>query len=234
MSSESNSADLRAQCEARSAAVELQMRRLWIPGRRKRLVNVCYDIGQVAREAGAFDLSEKYFRTAIGLMHGRKPWRWNNSLSILSTVAACHNLLGIQYDNAGRLGDAVTSYDEAIKLRRELRQLFPKDRQNEVYLGGALCNRGHVSVKQNASAAAMEYYKQSLDVLRQPRKTCECSYWDEERQSWWCETLESIGETLGLEWVAQAPLFIDSAYAELAWLESENSNNVTEDGPADE
>ena len=100
MSSESNSADLRAQCEARSAAVELQMRRLWIPGRRKRLVNVFYDIGQVAREAGAFDLSEKYFRTAIGLMHGRKPWRWNNSLSILSTVAACHNLLGIQYDNS--------------------------------------------------------------------------------------------------------------------------------------
>ena len=227
MSSESSPADLRVQCEARGAAVERQMQRLWIPGRRKRLVNVCYDIGQVAREAGAFDLSEKYFRTAIGLMDGRKPWRWNNSLPIFSTVAACHNLLGIQYANTGRRDDAVISYDEAIKLRCELRRLSPNDRQNEVYLGGALCNRGHVSVKQNARAAAMEYYRQSLDVLRQPRKTCECSYWDEERQSWWCETLESIGGALGLEWVAQAPQFIDIAYAELRWLESENGNNAT-------
>lgn len=210
MSSDSSVAEFRSQCESRSARVEGQMRQLWIPGRRQRLVKECYDIGFVARQLGASDLAEKNFRLAIKLMDGRWPWRWQRSLATFSVLAACHNLLGLQYLDEQRRADAAKSFDEAIKLRRELRRLFPKDRENEVYLGGALCNRGHASTGENDKLAA-EFYQQALAVLRQPTRTCECSYWDEQRHSWSCEQLEVLGQTLDLQWVALAPQFIDNA-----------------------
>lgn len=210
MSSENHSLESLAQCESRAARVEQQKRQLWIPGRRRRLVNESYEIGQVARQFGAFDLAEKNFLAAIELMNGRRPWRTKSSLSTFSIVAACHNLLGLQCLDGQRMSDAINLFDHAIALRRELRRLFPKDRENEVYLGGALCNRGHASAGSNVDAAT-EFYLQSLAVLRQPTQTCECSYWDEQRQSWWCEQLEGLGQMLGLPWVALAPQFIDNA-----------------------
>ena len=210
-------AETRSQCESRIARVDQQMRHLWIPRRRHRLVCECYDIGHASREIGAFDLAEDRFRTAISLMNGRRPWRSKRSLATFSVVAACHNLLGLQYLDEQRRADAATSFDEAIKLRRELRRLFPKDRENEVYLGGALCNRGHASAKTNV-AAATEFYNQSLAVLRQSTQTCECSYWDEQRQSWWCEQVEALGSALNLQWVELAPHSIDNAMAGLRSL----------------
>jgi hypothetical protein len=143
-------------------------------------------------------------------MNGRRPWRSKKSLATFSVVAACHNLLGLLYLDQQQLAEAATSFDEAISLRRELRRLFPKDRENEVYLGGALCNRGHASADMHPDAAS-EFYKQSLAILRHPTQTCKCSYWDEQRQSWWCEQLEALGQAAGLHWVALAPYFIDNA-----------------------
>ena len=40
--------------------------------------------------------------------------------------------------------------------------------------------------------------------------------WDEARQSWWCEQLESLGDAMGLQWVALAPAFVDNAMQGLA------------------
>jgi hypothetical protein len=162
--------------------VEELMRRLWIPGRRRKLVTECYDNAHEAQLLGAPDLAEKNFRLAITLMSGRHPSSSKESLAVFGMVAACHNLLGLQYLSDQRMADAATSFDEAIKLRRELRRRFPKDRENEVYLGGALCNRGHACADSDATAAAA-FYEESLAVLRQPIQTCECSYWDERRQS---------------------------------------------------
>ncbi|QDV15609.1 hypothetical protein Pan153_02250 [Gimesia panareensis] len=223
MPSEIASAETRSQCELRIARVEQQRRHLWIPGRRQRLVCEYYDIGYASREIEALDLAEKSFRTAISLMNGRRPWRLKRSLKTFSIVAACHNLLGLQYLDAHRLVDAAAAFDEAIRLRRELRRLFPKDRENEVYLGGTLCNRGHASAETNA-AAATEFYNQSLDVLRQPNRTCECSYWDEQRQSWWCDQLEALGAAIGLPWVHLAPHFIDNAMDGLRSLEARSKS----------
>lgn len=202
--------ETRAQCELRIARVEQRMRHVWIPGRRRRLVCECYDIGYVSRGIGAFDLVESCFRTAISLMDGRRPRRSQQSRATFNVVAACHNLLGLQYLDERRLADAATAFDEAIRLRRELRRLFPQDRENDVYLGGALCNRGHATAAADAEQAAA-FYEASLAVLRQPTQTCACSYWDEQRQSWWCEQLEVLGQALGLPWVALAPQFIDNA-----------------------
>jgi hypothetical protein len=94
--------------------------------------------------------------------------------------------------------------------------VFPEDRENVVYLGGALCNRGHASADSEPVLAA-GFYRESLMVLRQPKNMCKCGYWDEERQSWWCEQLEAVGN-LGIPWVELAPRFIDNAMRGLASL----------------
>lgn len=210
MPSESGSPEDRSQCEARLARVEQDRRHLRLPGRRHRLVCEYYDIACAARAIGAFDLMETCFRGAIEVMTGRRPGRGKRSLGTFSVIAACHNLLGLEHLANQRLSEAAAAFDQAIALRRELQRLFPEDRENVVYLGGALCNRGHASAATNADLAK-QCYEESLTVLRQPTQICECSYWDEERQTWWCEQLEAIGAVTGLHWVALAPRFIDNA-----------------------
>lgn len=207
----------RAQCESRIAELSSRMRRLWIPGRRGRLVREWFDVGYAAREIGELDLMEASFREAIAMMRGRQPRRAKGSLAAFGHVAACHNLLGLRFLDDLRTADAAAHFDEAIRLRRELRRLFPKDRENEVYLGGALCNRGHASAKTDANEAA-RFYEESLAAIRQPQRMCECSYWDEQRQSWWCSQLEVYEQMIGLKWVGLAPRFIDNAMVGLRSL----------------
>ncbi|MGL4463468.1 MAG: tetratricopeptide repeat protein [Planctomycetia bacterium] len=210
MAPETSPETTRSRCETRIAGIEQGVRRLWMPGRRGRLVAEWYDVGYESREIGAHDLAEKCFRAAIGLMHGRRPWLLKRSLRVFSVVAGCYNLLGDHYLHEQRWTEAATSFDEAIKVRRRLRRLFPTDRENAVYLGGALCNRGHATAQTDAKLAR-DFYEQSLAVLRQPIQTCACSYWDEPRQSWWCEQLEALGPIVGAQWVELAPRFIDNA-----------------------
>jgi tetratricopeptide (TPR) repeat protein len=214
-----------ADCEARSARIESQMRFMWIPGRRERVVEQSFRVGQDARELGATELAERNLHRAIDLMTGRRPGRSQKSLKTFRFVAGCHNQLGILYLDNHQSVIASAAFDRAIELRRELQRLSPKDRENEVYLGGALCNRGNASFDSDVKQAR-DYYQQSLDVLRQPTQTCECGYWDEERQSWWCSQLEMYDDLLNLGWVRLAPHFIDNAMAALRSLESPEQSDA--------
>lgn len=157
-------------------------------------------------------------------MEGKHPKKSTSSLAVFGVIAACHNHLGLQYLDERRVQDAITAFDAAITLRRELRRLFPNDRENEVYLGGAFCNRGYANTDIDPETAA-EFYKESLSVLRQPIQTCDCSYWDESRQTWWCEQLEVMGDALKLPWVTLAPQFIDNAMMGLRSLETKSNSD---------
>jgi tetratricopeptide (TPR) repeat protein len=195
------------------------MRQSWWPGRRKRILDECYDIGYVARQNGANDLAKVCFNTGIAALDGRRPSRAKASLATFSVAAACHNHLGLQYLDEHMFAEAAASFDSAISIRQELRRLFPKDRENEIYLGGALCNRGHASAGDHPEIAKA-FYERCLSTIRQPTQPCECSYWDEQRQSWWCEQLEALGQALNQQWVALAPYFIDNAQAALDSLKT--------------
>ena len=218
MTADRPSADTIEECVARLARVQSQMQHLWWPGRRKRLLDQCYDIGYVARQNGAHDLAKKSFTTGIAVLEGVRPSRTRGSLAMFGVIAACHNHLGLQYLDDKQFTEAAASFDSAILIRQELRRLFPKDRENEVYLGGEFCNRGHACAEVNPEVAK-DFYVRCLSTIRQPVQTCECSYWDEQRQSWWCEQLEVLGQTLNQQWVALAPHFIDNAQAGLDTLE---------------
>lgn len=221
MTAARHSADAIEECRARFTRAQRQMRHLWWPGRRRRVLDDCYDIGWVARQNGASDLAKESFSAGISVLDGIRPSLTSESLAIFSVAAACHNHLGLQSLDDRMFAEAAASFDAAISIREELRRLFPKDRENEVYLGGAYCNRGHACADANPELA-QEYYERCLSTIRQPTQSCECSYWDEQRQSWWCEQLEAYGqiEVLKLQWISLAPHFIDNAQAGLALLKS--------------
>lgn len=209
-----------SELDAETHALGRKTRFLWLWGRRTQLAKEGLRLGQDCRKAGLAELAETNFQRVVMLFQGFAPINaTKRTLEAFSMVAASHNHLGLLCLDANRPSEGVSSFDKAIDIRRELRRLFPQDRENEIYLGGALCNRAHAVADSDATAAA-GFYQQSLAVLRQPNRTCECSYWDEQRQSWWCSQLEALGVTLQLQWVALAPQFIDNAVQGMASLAS--------------
>lgn len=207
-----------AECVSRSKCLDQQMLFQWFPGRRKKLAVESFALGQDCRSNGNAALAESNFRRVQALFQDEKPSKSKESLETFALIAASHNHLGLLCLDSERFMDARPFFDRAIEIRRELHGLFPDDRENQVYLGGALCNRAH-AVADSDPTAAIDFYRQSLAVLRQPTQTCGCSYWDEQRQSWWCSQLESLGDALGLQWVFLAPQFIDSAMRGLSSVE---------------
>ena len=197
-------------CIERSQHLDQQMRLLWLPGRRMRLAAESYDLGNECRNNGHPALAEGNFRRVQDLFQNVRLTKSKNRQKIFSLVAASHNYLGLLCLDANRPAEARLSFDRAIEIRRELLLLSPQDRENQIYLGGTLCNRGH-SLADSDKASALASYNESLAVLRQSEKTCECAYWDEQRNSWWCSQLEAMGNALGLQWVFLAPQFIDNA-----------------------
>jgi hypothetical protein len=175
-----------------------------------RLAAESYDLGHECRNNGHPDLAESNFRRIQDLFQNVRLTRSKESQKIFGLVAASHNYLGLLCLDTNRPVEARPSFDRAIEIRRELLRLSPKDRENQIYLGGTLCNRAHAEADSD-KVAALAFYNESLAVLRQPEKTCECGYWDEERQSWWCSQLEAMGNALGLQWVFLAPVFVDNA-----------------------
>lgn len=190
----------------RTRWLDVKMRLLWLPGLRKKLAYESFDLGRECRAKGNTALAECNFRRIQTLFPDGFLTTSKNSWEISKLVAASHNYLGMLCLDTGRPSEARPSFDRAIEIRKEISRLCPDDRENQIYLGGALCNRAH-SVADTDAAAALAFYEESLKVLRQPEKTCECSYWDEQRQSWWCSQFEARAGALGL----LAPQFVDNA-----------------------
>ena len=219
MSNQTND-NLREKLRARSKRADERLKFLWLPGRRSELAAESYDLGYSWREQGETSLAAKSFQRAVDAFEGKSPRKTKASLKSFMVVASCQNHIGLIHLDANGDSDAISWFDRAIELRRELQQLFPDNRENQIYLGGALCNRAWAS-KSTDHPIATAFFEQSLSELRQPEKTCECSYWDEKRKSWWCDQLEALGRTAGLAWVDMAPMFIDNAQAGLDSIKSE-------------
>ncbi|MDB6071879.1 MAG: hypothetical protein JWL81_3050 [Verrucomicrobiales bacterium] len=206
-----------ADCRSLNNKLGRRMRSLWWPGRRLELATESFALGQACRQVGCTGLAAECFQRVRILLPSKHPDASKTALASFALLAASHNHLGMMSLDECRPDDARPELEEAVRIRSELRDLFPEERENEVYLGGALCNLGH-SLADSHPRQAAGYYEQSLAVLRHPTRGCNCSYWDEARQSWWCEQLESLGDVLGLQWVFLAPCFIDNALQGLASL----------------
>jgi tetratricopeptide (TPR) repeat protein len=186
---------------------------------RIRKAEVAHDLGISAREAGDYVEGIRHFQEVLDLLSGAGPMAAKRALRRYMLVAAAHNQQGVIELDRGHFAEASAALDQAIALRRELLRLFPEERENQVYLGGTLCNRGHACADSDPESAA-GFYHESLSMLRQPMDSCECGYWDEERQSWWCSQLECLAGPLRLPWVELAPRYIDNAMAGLRSLQA--------------
>lgn len=206
-----------AECEEINRSIEAELYLTWLPGRRLALAEKSFNLGGRCSELGHTGLALTCFRRVQSLLARMPILLTKKSLAPMAVLAASHNRAGILALDAGRAMDARPDFERAIEIRTKLKRRFPKERENEVYLGGALCNLAH-AVADADPAFAATYYKQCLSTLRQPTQTCECSYWDEDRQSWWCTQLEALGDVLGLQWVFRAPQFVDNAMRGLASL----------------
>lgn len=132
-----------AKCVKLSQELDRGMRFLWMPGRRDELAGKSYGVGHDCRHNGNIALAEANFRRVLLLLQDSPQDGSDKSLKRHSIVAAAHNHLGLLCLDDGRPAEGAPSFDRAIDIRRDLRRRFPKDRENEVYLGGALCNRAH-------------------------------------------------------------------------------------------
>ena len=206
-----------SHCKSLTEEIDNRMRRLWMPGKRETLIAESYDAAFACKEAGAIDLAKTNFQRAISLASGLSERNSRHATS-LGIAAACHNHLGLLELDLEHHEASIPYFDSAIELRKLLRTRVAIERENQVYLGGALCNRA-IATSPTDPKSARAYFEASLHELQQPKRTCECSYWDEPRNSWWCEQLEAMGDAMNLPWVSLAPLFIDSAMEGLKRLD---------------
>ncbi|WP_197441608.1 carbohydrate porin [Thalassoglobus neptunius] len=132
----------KASLQAQSEKINARFTRLWIPGRRKYIACESYRLGFRWQELGEFEEAVNSFQRAIDAYDGQRPRKSKDSKAAFQVVAACHNHIGMIYLEVNEFPAATKRFTEAIKLRRELKRLFPEDRENQVYLGGALCNIG--------------------------------------------------------------------------------------------
>lgn len=100
----------------------------------------------------------------------------NRSRSSAATrqLAACKNHLGLLYMDNKLPEKAAVALDEAITIRKALSDLEPDDSENQVYLGGAICNRAHLVQAQGKKEEAEKLYDQSIQILERAIPHCDC------------------------------------------------------------
>ncbi len=91
-----------------------------------------------------------------------------------SQIAACKNQLGLVYDQSGKLDLAVQQLNDAVRMRKELRDAFPEDLENRVYLGGALCNKAYLACETDDRVSAADLFRESIAVIDTALPECTC------------------------------------------------------------
>jgi tetratricopeptide (TPR) repeat protein len=76
---------------------------------------------------------------------------------------------------------AIQAFDDAIEQRKALARQEPGDCWNQVYLGGALCNRAHIARERGEHRDAMRLYDEAIALLDQLAPEPHC---DESQARW--------------------------------------------------
>jgi tetratricopeptide (TPR) repeat protein len=132
-----------------------------------------FDLASNLREAEEFAEAEACYADAeVALLKLAEHNRYASFAN--SQLAACKNHLGLLNLEKGDYSKAATVFDEAIAMREQFARRSPKDDENLVFLGGALCNRGIATRDMRQNEAAQSYFQKSLQVLDPLLSRCEC------------------------------------------------------------
>ena len=145
---------------------------------RRLIGDANFDIGSLYRDIGKLEEAERAYRTALRAwqeLSAEEP----DDVEFQERTAACFNHLGILNGDRGKLDRAESAYQSALSIRSDLqRAKFPTaeegHRQNGVYLGGVLCNLGHIAARQGNITSALEYYDRANTTLLHSIPPCDC------------------------------------------------------------
>jgi tetratricopeptide (TPR) repeat protein len=130
-----------------------------------RWVSALVDSGICFREIGAVDAAEETLRRAL-LELQRSGCAESEEPETLNAIATCHNQLGILYLDTGRLAQAEEAFRQALTVREMMARMYVSDWDNDTYLGGAMCNLGHVHAGRWQFPDAFVFYDRSIRTLK--------------------------------------------------------------------
>lgn len=135
-----------------------------------------FDLGSAFRQIRRVPEAETAYAKAIDILKTIAHIEEHRQFAT-GQLAACKNHLGLLYMDCGPQDKAIAAIDDAIAQRRVLADEEPGDCWNLVYLGGALCNRGHIARERGEHRAAMALYDEAIALLWElaPDEHCERS-----------------------------------------------------------
>jgi len=132
-----------------------------------------YDLGVSYRDLKDVERAEAAYHAAIIALEPLLESK-EHAEDAATQIAASRNHLGLLFMEHGPEGLAAGHLDDAIADREALVELYPHNDANRVFLGGALCNRGHVERHVGRSKAAHAFYLRAIDVLEAVIPPCDC------------------------------------------------------------
>src|SRR5204862_4413767 len=72
--------------------------------------------------------------------------------------------------DTGRSHAAEETYRVALAMREEAAEAHPDDAENQLFLGGALCNLGNVYLERGDLATARAYYERAVPLIEATRE----------------------------------------------------------------
>ena len=123
-----------------------------------------FDLASSLREAGEFaDAESCYAAAEVALSTLAEHKRYAEFAR--AQLAACRNHIGLLNLEQADYPKAAAAFDQAIAMREEVARRSPKDQENLVFLGGALCNRGIAAREMGQITAARQYFEKSQQTL---------------------------------------------------------------------
>lgn len=136
-----------------------------------------FDLGSFYRDLGKLEKAESAYHRALSAfseLAAESP----PSVEFQERMAACFNHLGNLQGDRGELARAEAAYQSALAIRSNLQgtgfSTSEGERQNGVYLGGVLCNLGHIAARQGNITSALEYYDRANTTLLHSIPPCDC------------------------------------------------------------
>ncbi len=122
-----------------------------------------FDLNIDLRSLSRYDGAEKAVRTALRrwrCLHARHP----DDPRFGHWLAGAYNNLGILCADTGRSRSAESAYRTALAMREEAARATHNP-ENQLFLGGALCNLGNVYLDRGELNLARDYYERAIGTI---------------------------------------------------------------------
>jgi len=134
------------------------------PGTAHMEASMWFNLGQDLRTMQRLDSAEGAIRVALRRWQ-RLQIQAPDDPRYRSGRAGAFNVLGLIGYETGRDSSAEAAHREAVALREAGVLANPLDHENQLYLGGALCNLGNIHRERGQAAYARDCYTRAIGII---------------------------------------------------------------------